>query len=171
MECDFNLLCYGLFKILKKIIIFKALLSIKKKLYIFCDVFNMFYSIMIWNGKWKKMLCSISSKYSYFKPIFNYIKKGLWKETLISQNCDTLMCFRPYVYHYALPMFQGHPLNNLGPKIWNLESLKSIKEWMVCLVKPWKLSSNLLKCNCFPPSTFLTNSQNIHLYPHVYGKL
>ncbi len=27
------------------------------------------------------------------------------------------------------------------------------------------------KSNCFLPSTFLTNSQNIHLYPHVYGQL
>jgi hypothetical protein len=29
MECDFNLLCYGLFKIQKIIIILKAFLSIK----------------------------------------------------------------------------------------------------------------------------------------------
>jgi hypothetical protein len=33
MECDFNLLCYGLFKIPKIIIILKALLSIKKILF------------------------------------------------------------------------------------------------------------------------------------------
>jgi hypothetical protein len=39
------------------------------------------------------MLLSISSKYSYFKPIFNYTTKGLWKGTLIHRNCDTLMCF------------------------------------------------------------------------------
>jgi hypothetical protein len=31
MKCDFNLLCYGLFKISQIVIIFKALLSIKKK--------------------------------------------------------------------------------------------------------------------------------------------
>jgi hypothetical protein len=53
----------------------------------------MFYSIMIWNWKWKKMLLSISFKYSYFKLDFNYIRKGLWKGSLICQNCDTLVCF------------------------------------------------------------------------------
>jgi hypothetical protein len=62
---------------------------------IFCDIFYMSYSIMIWNWKWKKMLLSISFKYSYFKPIFNDIKKGLWKGTLIDWNCDTLVCFHP----------------------------------------------------------------------------
>ncbi len=48
---------------------------------------------MIWNWKWKKMLFSKSSKYSYFKPIFNYTWKGFWKGTLIHQNYDTLVCF------------------------------------------------------------------------------
>ncbi len=52
---------------------------------------------MIWSWKWKKMLLSISFKYSYFKLTFNYIRKGLWKRTQIHQNCDTLMCFHPYV--------------------------------------------------------------------------
>jgi hypothetical protein len=52
---------------------------------------------MIWNWKWKKMSFSISSKYSYFKPIFNYTRKGLWKGILICQNCDTLMFFHPDV--------------------------------------------------------------------------
>ncbi len=52
---------------------------------------------MIWNWKWKKMLLSISSKYSYFKLIFNYIKKGLWKGTLNCWNCDTLACFHLYL--------------------------------------------------------------------------
>ncbi len=44
-------------------------------------------------GNGKKMLLSISSKYSYFKPVFNYIRKGLWKGTPIGWNCDTLVCF------------------------------------------------------------------------------
>jgi hypothetical protein len=48
--------------------------------------FNMYYNIIIWNWKWKKKLLSISSKYSYFKLLFNYNKKGLWKGTLIRQN-------------------------------------------------------------------------------------
>ncbi len=46
-------------------------------------------------GNGKKMLLSISFKYSYFKPIFNYIKKGFWKGTLIHLNYDTLVCFCP----------------------------------------------------------------------------
>jgi hypothetical protein len=37
MECDSNLLCYGLFKIPKTVIILKALSRIKRK--IFCDFF------------------------------------------------------------------------------------------------------------------------------------
>ncbi len=41
------------------------------------------------------MLLSISSKYLYFKLIFNYTRKGLQKGVLICQNCDTLLCFRP----------------------------------------------------------------------------
>jgi hypothetical protein len=94
MECDFNLLCYGLLKSQKLFkSLFKPLKKIiytKKKLWFF----NMSYNIMFWNWKWKKK--SISSKYLYFKPIFNYIRKGLWKGTLICQNCDTLMCFHPY---------------------------------------------------------------------------
>jgi hypothetical protein len=73
----------SLFKHLK-IIIFKNL---------FRDIFNMSYIIMIWNWKWKKMLFSISFKYSYFKPIFKYSKKKLWKWSLICHNCDSLMCF------------------------------------------------------------------------------
>ncbi len=68
-------------------------------------------------------------------------------------------------------MFQDHFSNNLGPKIKNLESPKPIEEWMVSTMRLWKPSSDLLKCNCFPPSTFLTNNQSIHLYPHVYGQL
>jgi hypothetical protein len=55
----------------------------------------MSYNIIIWNWKWKKMLLSISSKYSYFKLVFNYTIKGFWKGTLIHRNCDTLMCFCP----------------------------------------------------------------------------
>jgi hypothetical protein len=39
----------------------------------------MSYTIMIWNWKWKKILLSISSKYSYFKLIFNYIEKDFEK--------------------------------------------------------------------------------------------
>ncbi len=39
------------------------------------------------------MLISISSKYSYCKPIFNYIKKKLSKGTLIHRNLATLVCF------------------------------------------------------------------------------
>jgi hypothetical protein len=53
----------------------------------------MSYSIMIWNWKWKKNLFSIPFKYSYFKLVFNYTRKGLWKGTLIHQNYDTLVCF------------------------------------------------------------------------------
>jgi hypothetical protein len=37
---------------------------------------------MIWNWKSEKTLFLISPKYSYFKLIFNYTKKGLWKRTL-----------------------------------------------------------------------------------------
>jgi hypothetical protein len=44
----------------------------------------------------EKMLFSISFKYSYFKPIFNYIRKRLWKGILICENCYTLMCFCPF---------------------------------------------------------------------------
>jgi hypothetical protein len=48
---------------------------------------------MTWNWKWKKMLLSISSDYSYFKLIFNYIGKGLWEGTLIFRNLATPVCF------------------------------------------------------------------------------
>ncbi len=40
-------------------------------------MFYMSYIIMTLNWKWKKMLLSISSKYSYFKPKFNYTRKRL----------------------------------------------------------------------------------------------
>jgi hypothetical protein len=50
---------------------------------------------MIWNWKWKKMLFSISSKYSYFKSIFNYTRKTFWKGIQICRNCDTSVCFHP----------------------------------------------------------------------------
>jgi hypothetical protein len=49
MECDFNLLCHGLFKIPKILIIFKILfkhLKIIIKKNFFCDFFYMSYSIM-----------------------------------------------------------------------------------------------------------------------------
>ncbi len=99
MKCDFNLLSYGLFKIPKSVIIFKNPFKHLKKLLKENSfvIFFMFYIIMIWNWKWKKWLLSISSKYSYFKPIFNYTRKGLWKGTLICPNYDTLMCFRPMI--------------------------------------------------------------------------
>ncbi len=73
---------------------FNAILenSLKK---FFCHIFYMFYSIMIWNWKWKKTLLSISSKYSYLKLVFNFTRKGFWKETLIRQICDTLLWFCP----------------------------------------------------------------------------
>ncbi len=61
---------------------------------------------MIWNWKWKELLFSISPKYSYFKPIFNYTRKGFWKGTLICRNCDTLVCFFPFqtliTFHFLL---------------------------------------------------------------------
>jgi hypothetical protein len=100
MECDFNLLSYVLFKIPKNIIILKALLSIflKKN----CDIFYMFYNIMIWNWKWKKMLLSMSSKYSHFELVFSYTKKVLWKRTLICPNCDTLVWFHPWTIDTSL---------------------------------------------------------------------
>ncbi len=62
MECNFNLLCYGLLKIPEIVIIFKS-----------------FLNIIIWIWKWKKMLLSISSKYSYFKPFSTTIKKDFEK--------------------------------------------------------------------------------------------
>ncbi len=46
----------------------------------------------------QKVLLSISSKYSYFKLVFNYTRKGLWKWIIIHQNCDTVMCFWPIVF-------------------------------------------------------------------------
>jgi hypothetical protein len=92
--CDFNLLCYGRFKIPKK---YNYLKNPFKHSYIYKSsvIFFMSYNILIWNWKWKKMLLSISYTYSYFKPIVIYTKKRLWKWTLIYQNCDTLMCFCP----------------------------------------------------------------------------
>jgi hypothetical protein len=57
---------------------------------------------MIWNWKWKKMLLSMSSKYSYFEPVFNYTRIGFWKRTLICQNCNTLMCFHPWTPNISL---------------------------------------------------------------------
>jgi hypothetical protein len=62
---------------------------------------------MIWNWEWKKMLLSISCKYSYFKPIFNYIRKGLSKRTLICWNYDTLMCFHPNLTFDILHLVSG----------------------------------------------------------------
>ncbi len=75
----------------------------------FCDISYMSYNIMIWNWKWKKTLFSISFKYSYFKLVLNYIRKGLWKGTLIHQNCDILMCFRPC---HTIAMFND--INNIA---------------------------------------------------------
>ncbi len=49
-----------------------------------------------------KLLLSISSKYSYFTPIFNYTRKGLWKGNLICWNCDSLMCFCLIVKHHQV---------------------------------------------------------------------
>jgi len=46
----------------------------------------------------EKMLLSISSKYSYFKLVLNYTRKGLWKGTPIHRNCDTIMCFHPWAF-------------------------------------------------------------------------
>ncbi len=60
-------------------------------------------------GNGKKMLFSISFKYSYFKLVFNYIRKGLWKGTLIHQNCETLMCFGPC---HTIAMFND--INNIA---------------------------------------------------------
>jgi len=81
---------------------------------------------MIWKWKWKKMLLSISAKYSYFKPIFNYTRKGLWKGILICWNCDTLMCFC-LVEHFFQRKFNKlelHVLRNWG-------------ELLVLLKCPW----------------------------------
>jgi hypothetical protein len=49
----------------------------------------------------EKMLLSISSKYSYFKPILNYTRKGLWKGTPIHKNCDIVVCFHPWAFDYG----------------------------------------------------------------------
>jgi hypothetical protein len=70
MECDFSLLFYGLFKIPKIAIILKALLSIYIYIYFLCFIASWFEI-----GFGKKKLLSISFKYSYFKPIFNYTRK------------------------------------------------------------------------------------------------
>ncbi len=55
---------------------------------------------MTWNWKW--IFFSISFKYSYFKPIFNYIRKWLYKGILICWNCDTLVCFPPLSFPYQI---------------------------------------------------------------------
>jgi hypothetical protein len=44
------------------------------------------------------MLLSISYKYSYFKWIFNYTRKGLWKGIPIRQNWDTSMSFHLWTF-------------------------------------------------------------------------
>jgi hypothetical protein len=78
---------------------------------LFCHIFYMSYSIMTWNWKWKKMLFSLSSKYSYFKPIFNYTRKGFWKGILICQIWDTLTCFcplNPIVSTCVMNQSKGH---------------------------------------------------------------
>jgi hypothetical protein len=94
----------------------------------------MSYSIMIWNWKWKKMLFSVPPKYSYFKPIFNYIKKGLWKETLICQNCDTLMCF----FHFqTLIIFHFLSLISVASRVClnELFMVGNLLDWMFFLKK------------------------------------
>jgi hypothetical protein len=48
------------------------------------------------------MLISISSKYSYCKLVFNYIKKRLSKGTLIRQNLATLVCFHLAITNVAI---------------------------------------------------------------------
>jgi hypothetical protein len=62
------------------------------------------------------MLLPISFKYSYFKLVFNYTRKGLWKGILIRQNCDTLVCFRPValLLHLNKNVFQDQMINNLS---------------------------------------------------------
>jgi hypothetical protein len=77
---------------------------------------------MIWNWKWKKILFSISSKYSYLKPVFNYTIKGLWKGTLICRICDTLVCFHlgvnefpPYPSEIQDFLMKYLPINKFSP--------------------------------------------------------
>jgi len=53
---------------------FKCLKIISSKIFFICPITSWFE---IGNGK--KMLLSISSKYSYFKPVFNYTKKDFEK--------------------------------------------------------------------------------------------
>ncbi len=66
------------------------------------------------------MLLSISFKYSYFKPFFNYTRKGLWKGTIIYQNYDTLVCFfsLPKVHLcFFKPPFENQILHILDQRI------------------------------------------------------
>jgi hypothetical protein len=53
----------------------------------------------------EKMLISISSKYSYCKPVFNYTKKTLSKGTLIRQNLATLVYFDLTTTNVAIVSF------------------------------------------------------------------
>jgi hypothetical protein len=65
-------------------------------------------------GNGKKKLLSISFKYSYFKPIFNYTRKGLKKGTLIYRNCDFgLVHFCPKVFTIILHRTQMTQVMNL----------------------------------------------------------
>ncbi len=64
----------------------------------------------------QKKLLLISSKYLYFNPFFNYIRKGHWKGTLIHGNCDTLLCFRPQMFIYSNVSAEQ---KLLWLKIWN----------------------------------------------------
>jgi hypothetical protein len=96
---------------------------------------NIYYSIMIWNWKWKKMLLLISSKYSYFKPIFNYTRKGLWKGIIICQNCDTLMCFLPCIIVASeLKMdflYNNHSYDILGARmLWKPNEARILKNFI-----------------------------------------
>jgi hypothetical protein len=70
---------------------FKHLKNIIKKNFMIFFIWLITSWFEIENGK--KKLLSISFKYSYFKPFFNYTQKGLWKGILIHQNWATLVCF------------------------------------------------------------------------------
>jgi hypothetical protein len=90
MECDFNLLCYEYFLIL----FFNYSKSFKNnKKNNFEILFICFITSWFEIGNGKKKEKSISSKYSYLKLVFNYIRKGFWKGIIIYWNCDTLVCF------------------------------------------------------------------------------
>jgi len=75
MECKLNLLCYGLFKAPKIIMILKVFLNIKND-YFLELFFKLKKKSYIFNLKleMKKMLILIKFKYSYFKLISNYTK-------------------------------------------------------------------------------------------------